>query len=177
MSKQGSTKVRGLRDIYGYYENFDVVLACAFEPEEKGNEKFDFYDKIGEVIEGIEKKLYMPHKEIDLNWPCEKIYDIPNEIVIPCSDIVVAYLGLQSHATGIMTGSAFDNKIPVSYLYEKKVGLDSLKCQLTNLSTGRTQIVDPGWKGEIYDLIEFENEDEALSKLKLSLDAFYRGKR
>ena len=177
MSKQGSTKVRGLREIYGYHNKFNIVLACAFEPEEKGNEKFDFYNKIGEVIDSIGKKPYLPHKEIDINWPPEKIYDIPNSIIIPCSDIVIGYLGLQSLATGIMIGSAFEHKIPVSYFYEKKVGLDSLKCQLTDLSTGKTKIVDPGWKGEIYDLIDFENEDEALSKLKLSLEAFYKDRK
>ncbi|MEK6873058.1 MAG: hypothetical protein AABW90_03540 [Nanoarchaeota archaeon] len=155
MSKQGSTKVRGLRDIYGYHDRFDVVLACAFESEEKGNEKFSFYDKIGGVIESIGKKPYIPHKEIDIKWPCEKIYDIPNKIVIPCSDIVIGYLEPQSLATGIMIGSALEHKISVSYLYEKKVGLDVLKCEMSDLHTGETQIVNSGWRGETYDLIEF----------------------
>lgn len=191
MSKQGSTKIRGLRDIYGYHDRFDVVLACAFELEEKGNEKFGFYDKMGGVTQSIGKKPYLPHKEIDLNWPPEKIYDITNKIVIPCSDIVIGYLGLQSLATGIMIGSAFKHKIPVSYFYEKKVGLDSLKYKKTNLELGineysvelisgdtknvdpSCEIVDPECRGEIYDLIEFEDENEALEKLKLSLEAFY----
>ena len=176
MSKLESKIVEGLRDIFDYREKFDVVLACAFEPEEKGNEKFNFYKKIGRVIRSIRKKPYLPHKEINLNWPPEKIYDISNEIVIPCSDIVIGYLGLQSCAAGIMIGSAFKNKIPVSYLYEKEVGLDSLKFGLTDLTTGKTEIEDPGWMGEIYDLIEFENEGEALLKLKLSLEAFYKQK-
>ena len=175
MFRRESNIVIGLRDILDYRDEFDVVLACAFEPEEKGPEKFNFYDKIGEAIEKIGKRPYLPHKEIDLNWPPEKIYDIPNSIVIPCSDIVIGYLGLQSNAAGIMIGSAFKNKIPVSYLYEKEIGLDSLKFELTNLTTGKTEIKDLGWKGEIYDLIEFEDENEALEKLRLSLEAFYRG--
>jgi len=166
--------VEGLRDIYDYREKFDVFLACTFESCERGNEKFDFYDKIGKVVESVGKKPYLPHKEIDLNWPAEKIYDIPNQIVIPSSDIVIGYLGVQSYAAGIMIGSAFNYRIPVSYLYEKESGLDALKYQRTDLFTGETQTVDPGFRGNIYDLIEFENEEEALEKLKLSLEVFYK---
>lgn len=183
MSRLDSKIVDGLRDIYGYHDRFDVFLACAFEPKEKGPEKFDFYEKIGEVIKKLGKGPYLPHKEIDLNWPNEKIYDIPNEIVIPCSDIVISYLGLQSITAGIMVENAFEKKIPVSYLYEKEVGLDPLKYRseefiLTKegVQQIKTKIIDPGWRGDIYDLIEFENEEKALEKLKLSLEAFYKQK-
>lgn len=183
LNEELTDKVEGLRNIYDYREKFDIVLACAFEPEERGNEKFDFYEKIGEVIKSLGKRPYLPHKEIDLNWPDGKIYDIPNSIVIPCSDIIVAYLGLQSLATGVMIGSAFNNKIPVSYLYEKEVGLNALKYRseefiLTEegVQQIKTKIIDPGWRGDIYDLIEFKNEEEALEKIKLSLKAFYEQK-
>lgn len=177
MSRKDTDEIEGLRDIYDFRKCYDVVLACAFEPEEIGRDKikkvFSFYDSIGEIVEKIDKRPYLPHKEIDLSWPCEKIYSIPNSIVIPTSDIVLGYLGINSLAAGIMLGSAQLCEIPITYLYEDYNNLDRLKVNITNLSTGEESIKDFVFKKEVYDLIEFKNEEECFSKLELSLKKFY----
>ncbi len=96
---------------FNFQQEFDVVLACPFEeveiPDEDVRRKiFDFYDCIGGVVRKLEKRPYLPHREIDLNWENHKIYAVPNTIVIPSSDIVLAYISIPSTAAGIMRGSA-----------------------------------------------------------------------
>lgn len=50
-----------MRIVYFMVREYDVVLACAFEPEEISssnrdlNEVYEFYEKIGETIENFEK--------------------------------------------------------------------------------------------------------------------------
>lgn len=178
MSRKNTEEIEGLRDIFDFREQYDVVLACAFEPEEIDKKKikdaFNFYDSIGKIVEKISKRPYLPHREIDLNWTCGKIYSIPNNIVIPTSDIVLGYLGINSPAVGIMLGSAQTYGVPITYLYEDYNYLDRLKVKITNLSTGEESIKDEGFKGEVYDLIEFKDEEELFSKLELSLRKFYK---
>ena len=143
MSRPDTGESEGLRDIFGFTEEFDVVLSCAFEPEENGDTRFDLYNQIGDVVRSVGKRPYIPHREIDLKWPPEKVYSIPNSIVIPTSDVVLCYLGLSSTAAGIMLGSAIRNRIPIIYLIEKQGDFDLLKMRADThtLSTG---IVDRG---------------------------------
>ena len=140
MSRPETELTDGLRDIFGFRETFDIVLACAFEPEEKGNTKYELYEAIGEVIRKIGKKPYLPHREIDLQWPCEKIYTIPNKIVIPTSDLVLCYLGISSLAAGIMMGSAINHSIPIIYLFEKQEDFNSLKVREDTYDLGKDMI-------------------------------------
>ncbi len=178
MSKDDTEETSGLRDIFDFSERYDVVLACAFEPEEIGKVSqrgiFNFYDSIGEVIKKIGKRPYLPHKDIDLKWPNEKIYSIPNSIVIPTSDIVLGYLGINSLAAGIMLGSALTNSIPISYIYSDYEDLQRFKVRIIDLPSGVERVEDFGFKREVYDLIEFKDRDECFSKLEASLKKFYK---
>jgi hypothetical protein len=179
MARNDTAESSGLRDIYGFREGFDVALAAAFEPDvEPGcRERFGFYDEVGRVVERLGKRPFLPHRHVDLEWSPEKIVGIVNGIVIPTSDIVVAYLGVNSGAGGIMIGRAFQARVPVSYLYERSVGLDDLRCGIIGVDplTGqsRVRISESGFKGDVYDLIEFEGDEEGLQKLELSLKRFY----
>lgn len=163
---------------FDFRKMYDVVLACPFEPEEifpsrrDLMEVFEFYDKIGIVIEKIGKRPYLPHKEINLKWDAEKMYSIPNDIVIPNANIVIGYLGIASDTTGIMLSSAQMNRIPISYLYHEYKDLERLKVGIYNRSNNLFEI-DMGFKSEVYDLIEYKDENELLNKLELSLKKFY----
>ncbi len=177
MSKQDTTIIAGLRDIFGFREKYDVVLACAFEPEEKGHTKFKLYDRIGEIIEKIGKKPYLPHQELSLEWSQEKIYSIPNSIVIPTSDILLAYIGLNSSAAGVMIGSAINNKIPIVYLYEEKENFRFFQIRNDTIIPER-DMVDIGFKDtKDYDKgLEFASiniSDGNLEKLEKCLRRFY----
>lgn len=160
MARPDDSGVAKYKEMYGIRNRFDIVLAVAFEPEEKGDIRFVFYDALGERIRRLGKTIYLPHREIDLGWPCEKIYDIVNEIVIPTSDLVLCYAGLPSTATGIMAGSAIKHRVPVIYFYER----------------GRENNFDSNklFRADVQDLIEFDNDEEALEKIEASVRAFYK---
>lgn len=177
MSKPDTKTTKGLKDIFGFRDEFDVVLACAFEPEEKGYAKFELYDRIGNLLRKIGKRPYLPHREIDLQWPCEKVYSIPNSIVIPTSDVVLCYLGLPSIARGIMVGSAIQNRIPIIYLFEEQKDFDSLKVRIETIALG-TGIVDRGivdtrtyTKDLEFDSVNISNGN--FKNLEDSLNRFY----
>lgn len=127
MARLETKTIEELRDQFDYRKRFDVVLACAFEPEEKGNTKFELYNKIGKVVEGVGKRPFLPHTEINLEGAPRDIYTIINQIVIPTSDVVLCYLGLESTAGGIMLGSAIQNRIPIIFLYEKPEDFEGLR--------------------------------------------------
>lgn len=177
MSRQDTSTTEGLRDIFGYRENHDVVLACAFEECERGNERFDLYDRIGKVVEGLGKRPFLPHREIGLDWVPGKVYSIPNSIVIPTSDVVLAYLGLPSTAAGIMLGSAVQNGIPIIYLFENERDFESLKVRMDTISLGNG-IVDIGIVDtrDHTDKLEYESVNIGngkLEKLEDCLKRFY----
>lgn len=177
MSKLYTETTKGLRDIFGFRDTFDIFLSCPFESSEKGNTKFAFYDKIGEVVRRIGKRPYLPHREINLQWPCEKIYTIPNSIVIPTSDVVLCYLGLPSTAAGIMLGSAVNNRIPIIYLFEKEEDFDSLKIRVDThfLGIGMVDrgIVDTRKYGRGLEFGSVDMGNGNLKNLEDSLNRFY----
>ncbi len=178
MSRIDTERTEGLRDIFGFRDKFDVVLACAFEPEEKGGTKFGLYEKIGRAVREIEKRPYLPHEEIDLQWPCEKIYTIPNRIVIPTSDIVLCYLGLPSDAAGLMTASALQNNIPLIYLFENDKDFQQLKVRIDTMELG-SDVIDIGIKDHRNTCRHLEFgvvsvKDENVADLEKALRRFYR---
>jgi len=178
MAKPDNEEIRGLRDILDYRKQFDIYLACDFETD-MGKSRIPFYEDIGKIMERLGKRTFLPHKELDLNEDPGRLVSIALGIVLPSTDIVLAYLGGESGSTGIVIGRALASNIPVSYLYEENgVGLESLKYGLVSvdLETGRTKtrVIDPGFRGEVYDLIEFKDDKEALKKIDASMRAFYR---
>jgi len=93
------------------------------------------------------------------------------------SDVVLAYLGLPSHATGIMIGSAVQNNISIIYLFENERDFDSLKVGLDKISLW-TGIVDRGIVDtrNYTDRLEYETVDVSngnLEGLKNCLRRFY----
>ncbi len=179
MERKRQQEIEGLRDIYGYHERYELVLAAAFEPDiDKGCEKrFDFYDSLGEAASRLGKRMFLPHRHIDLEWPPEKILGIM-AIVIPSADLVVSYLGINSTTVGIMNGEANHSGIPISYIYEKEEDLGNLEVTMAGMDTGgrmKTKIINPGFRGEVFDLIEFGDDDrEGIRKLEHSLRRFYQ---
>jgi len=120
---------------------------------------FTFYDHVGDVIEKIGKKPYIPHKEIDFSWDCGKIYSISNSIVMPTCDAAVGYLGIPSTAAGIMIGRARTYVVPLIYLYNNESALrEVLACSTNHIS---------------YDCIQYSDENDCLKKLETSLRSFY----
>lgn len=135
---------------------FNVVLACAFEPEENAEQKFEFYDLIGETIRERGKNAFLPHREINLKWHPQMIYEKITAFAIPNSDLVIGYLGLESTATGIMLSHATECRKPVITLLE-----DELEMPLLRLPTLR-------------ETIKFSSNQDLTKKLKESLDNFYQ---
>lgn len=178
MFERGNSKKELIKN-YDFRKRYDVVLACAFEPCEifqsrrELMEVFEFYEKIGGVIEKIDKRPYLPHKEINLEWDPEMIYSVPNDIVIPNADIVIGYLGINSTAAGIMLASAQIRRIPISYLYHDYNDIEKLKVGTYDLFSKKFSEEDMGFKNEVYDLIESKEEKELLEILELSLRKFY----
>ena len=178
MARNETIETEELREIYGFHEKYDVTLACAFEPDvDRGCERrFTFYDSIGKVVERLGKKAFLPHKHADLNWSPEKIVGIINGIVIPTSDLVLAYIGINTTSGGVMLGKAITSGIPVSYMYEDESCLNYLKSLIIIIDEAgreRTVVREPGFRGNVYDLIQFDNDKDGLRKLELSLKKFY----
>jgi len=180
MARTENEEIPGVRDILDYRKSFDVFLACDFESQ-NGKQRIPFYERIGEIIFGLGKRPFLPHREIDLKEDPGKLVSIIQGIVIPSSDIVLAYLGGEPMSTGMMMGWASAKGIPLSYLYhENSQALEGLKVGLVSIDTKKrktkTRVVDMGFhRGvEVYDLIEFGSDNEALIKIESSLKAFYK---
>ena len=150
------SRIESYKDIYGYRKVFDICLATPFEPEETDGSRYGFYEKTSEKIGKLGKKIFVPHKEIDLNWPPAKIYDIIQEIIIPHSELVLCEISA-SLAAGMMGGRAYQCKKPVIHFYRKGAFLENIIFRL-----------------DVFDLIEYTQEKEALEKIKLSVEKFYK---
>lgn len=177
MSRQDTEVIKGLRDIFDYRENFDVFLSCCFDKSEKGEEKFELYDRIGEVVKNLGKRIFLPHREIRLDWVSGKVFSIPNSIIIPTSDLVLCYLGLESTDTGIMLASASINKIPIIYLFENDKDFDKLKAGLSIISL-QNEVVDRGIFNtrDYTDKLEYESvniNNGNLTNLENCIKRFY----
>ena len=118
MTKPNYKEIRGLRDILDYRKQFDVYLACDFETTQ-GKSRIPFYEDIGKIIERLGKRVFLPHRELDLNEDPGRLVAIALGVVLPSSDIVLAYLGGESGSTGIVIGRAGGLDIPVTYLYQE----------------------------------------------------------
>jgi hypothetical protein len=164
-----------LKVLQGDRDKFDIVLACAFEPEEKGNTKFGFYDKIGNIIRNLGKVPYLPHRELDLRRSPGKMFSKLEKAFNPKPDLTLCYLGIPSEAMGIITGMAVINQIPIIYLFEQKT--DFFSPLITgSIETGK---LDPrivnirDYVGNLeFDSINVSGEN--LNELKKSLNKFYK---
>ncbi len=162
MSRPNNAKSRMFRDEHEYDRRFDIVLAAAFEECEKGNEKFELYEKIAAVARRADRAIFLPHKEIEKDWKPEKVYAVTNEIVIPTSDLMIAYLGLQSTAAGIMMQRAAFNGVPIIAFCESR--------NLENFYEIRRTI--GFWRN-----ISFEDEASGLKNLEKATGDFFSSGR
>ena len=100
-------------------KKFDFVLACAYEHEENGDTRFDFYDAIGEAVEKTGKRIFLPHRNVSPDWYANTIVRTVQDVVIPRSNLVIHYAGLPSIAAEIMTAAAEDFRVPSVSIYER----------------------------------------------------------
>lgn len=177
MSRPETEATEGLRDILDFRGQFDVFLACAFEECERGQTKFELYDRIGEVVRKIGKRPFLPHREIGLEWSGDVICPITKGIVIPTSDVVLCYLGLPSSAAGVFLARAVKTKAPFIYLFENPRDFEGLKVRIDEgvLGSGTWDIGFKDYR-EIFKPLEFDavNVFEGVSSLENSLRRFYR---
>jgi len=150
--------VKDCRNMYDYNEKFDICLAAAFEDSETDGSHFPLYDKIGGLVENLGKRLFIPNREIDLQWSVEKIYDIVQEIIIPSVELVIADVAIESTAGGMMLGRAYQTNTPVIFFYEKE----------------KANLEATIFRSEVFSLIEYKTEEELLERLENSIKEYYK---
>lgn len=163
MTVADNPEVTKLRNYYGYRDRFDIVLACAFEECEQGAKNFGFYDKIGDIAKGYGRRIFLPHKNINPEWDASKTYEVVNRIVVPESDLMIAYLGVQSTAAGIMMMSAKAESVPIIGVCESE--------SMENLFEMRRKYI------EFWKIVSFEDEKRGLASLGKAIGSFYAGSR
>jgi len=119
----------------------------------------DFYENIGNTCRKIGLSPYIPHINTDpiINsdvTPVE-VFKIDKKEVIT-SDLVIAYIGYPSLGVGMEIAYAEVNNIPIILLYESSKIVSRFPRGVPNL----------------YSEIKFDNFEEALGKLSVTLDQF-----
>ncbi len=158
MARPETFSQESLRHVYNYWDMFDVALIADFESE-RAKEKFDFYEKIGEAVTSIGKRIFLPHKHIEGTWEPEKVYAVPNNILIPSLDLVLFYAGLAHTDPGIMVQRAAHAGIPVLCFY--------------NISEGEEAYTITKPLTTCIDTIIYENETRAVERIKETVKKFY----
>lgn len=158
MARPETFSQENLRHIYNYWDVFDIALLADFESE-RAKKRFDFYDKIGEAVASIGKRIFLPHKHIESTWEPEKVYAVPNNILIPSLDLVLFYAGLAHADPGIMVQRAVHAGIPVLCFYNI-----SEREEASTLTRPLTTCIDT---------IIYENEARAVEKIKEAVQDFY----
>jgi hypothetical protein len=181
MARPETNETRKLRREYDFYAKYDAALICAFNPG-KTYERTGFCDAIGDVVRKLKKRPFIPHRDISTDWYPGEIISITSSIVVPTVDIIIAYLDEtnDNQYVAYMLGTAGALGIPTTLMYKDYNLLDDFKilAACVDMETGTSTDFgeeDPLFRyNDIRDLIEFNNEEEALSKLELSLRAFYQ---
>ncbi len=92
---------RTLRDIVGYWNEFDVVLSAPFRDRTRDTsmfeDRFPFYERIGAVVSDLGKSVFLPHRDLDCSQPIERQYAQLYDIIIPSSKLEIAYFSISPH--------------------------------------------------------------------------------
>ena len=158
MAKRETASQLLLRRDYDYEKVFDVGLLAEFEGH-VAEPKFAFYDKIGEAIESLRKRVFLPHREVQPGWGPRQVYSIVNEIVVPSLDLALFYGGLAGADAGMMVQKATREGVPVICFYELEQ-----RDQAATLTRPLTTCVDT---------IIFENEARGIERLRSAVAKFY----
>ncbi len=161
MARADSKEIELLRHEYYFYKKFDVALITNFESNDGGTDRFPFFDSIGAAIEKLEKKVFLPHRELSIDWQPNKIYNVANGIVIPTVDIALCYYGIESIAVGIMAARAQLSKVPLTYFWE-----ESLDKRAPVLSFGSRPV------GSV-NIFRFRTDKECIDLIVEKLNKFY----
>lgn len=159
MTLPNTPEIEAMRELHNYPESFDIVLAAPFESWERGAEKFALYDKIEAIVKRLGKSIFLPHREIGTEWPPKKVYAVVNQIVIPTSELMIAYLGLQSTAVGQMLANATLDRLPV-------IGF----CESEEMAN----VYDLDSRIRIWKKIVYEDEERGLRSLENMLGSVFR---
>ena len=108
-----------IRRTWDYHERFEICLAAAFELFEASKKIFSLYDRISSELRNMGKKVFVPHKHINPDWSGPEIYDIVSEIIIPSSELVLADMGNESTAAGMMAAMAWQKAVPFMCFYRR----------------------------------------------------------
>ena len=116
------------------------------------------YEEIGNVCEEIGISAYIPHKhtdpDINKDVTPETVFMVDKQEVLT-SDLIIAYVGIQSLGVGMELGLAFTNNIPVILLYESNQ-------RISRMILGIPENI------KVADVV-FDDSQDAVTKLKTTL--------
>ncbi len=134
---------------------YDFALLAAFEPCERGDSKYAFYNDIGALVERLGKRIFLPHRDMDLALDGTMMCAVAKEAIIH-SDLALCYTGLESTAAGIMLRYAQEVAIPIVIFREKNV--------------------PPYYDCQGDAVIAFATQQQALEKIELFLKNYSRSR-
>lgn len=169
---------KNLRELVGYWNEFDVVLTAPFRDRERVTglfeDRFPFYERIGVVVSDLGKSAFLPHRDLDCSQPIERQHAQLYDIIIPSSKVEIAYFPRSPHFDSgvkgqmptyhdsdmieweLMWSTARTSKIPSISLYHEGSRFPYVR----------------GMPNQI-DEIAFKDEEEALRELRRSFRQFF----
>lgn len=141
---------------------YEVVLAGA-EPGEGGKVRAGLYVAIGLILREYGKAALLPF-EYGADFPLShsQIWREISYRIVPDADLVLIDLGLESTAAGIIAENAFQADRPMIFFYERRRRGD-IAAFLVRYSK----------EARVVDEIEFDTQEEAISRLRSSLGRFF----
>ena len=173
MSKFENPDPEALREMFGYWDKFDVFLTAPFR-DSKGSAslfeaRFPFYEKIGSVVSGLGKSIFLPHRDLDSSESSERRESKLYDIIIPSSKLEIAYFPLSPHFESIR-GYNDRDMIDWDLMWSKARTSRIPSISLYHAGTKYQQV--RGLPNQV-DEISFETEEEALRELKRSVKRFF----
>lgn len=175
-----------LREILGYWDEFDVVLTAPFRTFEGSRDlfehRFPFYERIGAVVSGLGKSIFLPHRDLDFSQDKKRQSAQLLGIIIPSSQLEIAYFPRSPHFESLGQKTIAPGVTGLVPLYHDP---DMLEWDLM-WSRARTSLVPSisvhpadtrypevrGMPNQV-DEIPFETDEEALQGLEKSVRHFF----
>jgi hypothetical protein len=135
-----------LRSLAGDFSSYEVFLAhdISKRPEES---IILLYEAIGDLCNRLGHKAFLPYTAV--GFPGDKhelqprdSYVLINDIMVPNTKLVLAYIGLQSADVGAMSGCAMRHEKPIIYVCEKENAKNILELYEYNKVVGFVKFND-----------------------------------
>ena len=179
-----------LREILGYWDQFDVFLTAPFRDCEGSTslfeDRFPFYERIGSVVSGLGKSIFLLHRDLDRAQNVERERSQLFDIIIPSSKLEIAYFPLSPHFESlerVEIAPRVRSPIP-TYTDRDMIEWDLMwskarTSRVPSISLYHSCAKYPYVRGmpNQVDEIPFETEEEALGELERSLKNFFRPNR